>query len=190
MQQCNNAKMQSCNTAALRVTVLCTHLLAHPRLGPLLPQQLLQRHQLVAPRLPHLVFDLCGCKSRQGVFSGWRSAPARRSKPLVLDQECATWAHHSRVRLQQENSAQQCTNPIASLRCLELHLQTRNCTWQRTAARTCSGSSAAGVPSSALYWKQPMRSNLKLVQKSTSSRCCSSVSPAGQRMQGVWQAAG
>ena len=54
---------------------------------------------------------------------------------------------------------------------------------------TCSGSSAAGVPSSALYWKQPMRSNLKLVQKSTSSRCCSSVSPARgstgrQRRQG------
>ena len=47
--------------------------------------------------------------------------------------------------------------------------------------RTCSAISAAGVPSSSLYWKAPMRWNLKEEQKSTSSRWSASDSPAAAR---------
>jgi len=47
-----------------------------------------------------------------------------------------------------------------------------------TPGRACSGRLAAGVPSSALYAKAPMRSKANSRAKSTSSRCCASVSPA------------
>ena len=46
---------------------------------------------------------------------------------------------------------------------------------------TCSGRLAAGVPSSLLYAKAPIRSNLKVLQNLTSSLCCVSVSPAGRQ---------
>ena len=70
MQQCSSV-VQQCRTATQHhsATVMCAHLLAHPRLGPLLPQPLLQRHQLVAPRLTNLVLNLqCSERGKRGTF--------------------------------------------------------------------------------------------------------------------------
>ena len=51
--------------------------------------------------------------------------------------------------------------------------------------RACSGSSAARVPSSSEYANAPMRSKRNSLQKSTSSECCSGVSPGNPEMNVV-----
>lgn len=149
-----------------------THLLAHVRLGPLLPHALLQRYELIPPRLPHLWGHLQRRRGRAPVrLHAPRSSHAVSGAPRAR--------HGMQIGGARENTGRRA---LPGARWPRWPVLLAHVPAAPTAGRkpTCSGSSAAGVPSSSLYWKQPMRSKRKVEQKSTSSRCSASLSPAGQ----------
>lgn len=180
-----------------------THLLSHQRLGPLLAQPLLLGDELVPPRLPHLGRQLSrwasafgwsevgwgggGISNKLRFLPAWHRPPSPVSTSRGGTQQCHPPTPLPASQSPSHPAGRTCSGSSAMgvlffLPTCHLppctHIADTLLTHSRTPHHTCSGSSAAGVPSSSLYWKAPMRSKRKEAQKSTSSRWSASLSPA------------